>query len=61
MKCNPAYARFRKRNRLQRLKVRFLRKGTFKKYKNKILSTGISANQIKIPRVINDLKVIENI
>ena len=61
MKCNPAYERFRKRNRLQRLKVRFLKRGTFKKYKNKILSTGISANQIKIPRVIKDLDLIENI
>lgn len=59
MKCNPAYARFRNRNRLQKLKVRFVKKGTFKKYRNKILSSGISANQIKIPRVIRDKKVIE--
>lgn len=61
MKCNPAYARFRKRNRLQRLKIRFVKRGTFKKYKDNVTGIGISSNQIKIPRVIKDIKLIENI
>lgn len=61
MKCNPAYARFRKRNRLQRLKIRFVKRGTFKRYKDNVTGMGISSNQIKIPRVIKDTKLIENI
>ncbi|WP_294376678.1 GH3 auxin-responsive promoter family protein [uncultured Clostridium sp.] len=61
MKCNPAYERFRKSKRLQRLKVKFVKRGTFKKYKDNILKTGVSGNQIKIPRVIKSKDIIEKL
>ncbi|MBQ3421641.1 MAG: GH3 auxin-responsive promoter family protein, partial [Romboutsia sp.] len=60
-KSNLAYGRFRKKNRLARVKVRFVKRGTFAKLKNKLVNNSGSANQIKVPRVIYDTKIIESL
>lgn len=57
-KSNLAYERFRNKNRLGKLKVRFVKRGTFAKLKKTLTENAGSANQIKIPRVINDKNVI---
>ncbi|HCW53117.1 MAG TPA: plant auxin-responsive GH3 [Clostridium sp.] len=60
-KSNLAYERFRKKNRLAKLKVCFVKRGTFAKLKNSIVNNTGSANQIKVPRVIYDKKIIESL
>lgn len=59
--ANLAYKRFRQRNRLRKLKVKLLKRGTFSKYKKYLLDKSDSANQIKIPRVLYDKRIIENL
>ena len=60
-KVNLAYGRFRKNNRLAKLKIKLVNKDTFNIIKESLISKGISKNQIKIPRVINNKKEILNI
>ncbi|MDO5516455.1 MAG: GH3 auxin-responsive promoter family protein [Clostridium sp.] len=60
-KSNLAYGRFRNKNRLGKLKVRFVKRGTFARLKKNLTKNTGSANQIKIPRVIYDKKVIESL
>ena len=60
-KSNLAYERFRKRNRLGKLKIRFVKRGTFSKLKKKLTDNVGSGNQIKIPRIIYDRKIIESL
>lgn len=60
-KSNLAYGRFRNKNRLGKLKVRFVKKGTFAKLRKSLTEKSESANQIKIPRVIYDKQIIERL
>ena len=60
-KSNLAYGRFRSKNRLGKVKVCFVKRGTFSKLKGKLTQSTGSANQIKIPRVIYDRKIIDSL
>lgn len=59
--ANLAYGRFRKNNRLDKVKVKLVHKDTFNTIKGALISKGVSKSQIKIPRVINNKKEILNI
>ena len=57
-RANLAYSRFRKNNRLAKVKVKIVNRDTFNIIKESLISKGISKNQIKMPRVINNKKEI---
>ena len=57
-RANLAYGRFRNNNRLAKVKVKVVNGGTFNIIKESLIKKGISKNQIKMPRVINDKKEI---
>ena len=57
-KANLAYGRFRKNKRLAKVNVKLVKNDSFKVIKESLLVKGISKNQIKIPRVINNRKEI---
>ena len=60
-RANLAYSRFRKNNRLAKVKVKIVNRDTFNIIKESLISKGISKNQIKMPRVINNKKEIMKI
>ena len=60
-KANPAYNRFRNSNMLSNIEIKPVKKETFSKIKEKMMSKGTSKNQIKIPRVINNNKSLVNL
>ena len=57
-RANLAYGRFRNNNRLAKVKVKVVNGGSFNIIKESLIKKGISKNQIKMPRVINDKKEI---
>ena len=57
-RANLAYSRFRKNNRLAKVKVKIVNRDTFNIIKESLIGKGISKNQIKMPRVINNKKEI---
>lgn len=59
--ANLAYGRFRKNNRLDKLKVKLVHKDTFNIIRSSLICKGVSKSQIKMPRVINNKKEILNI
>lgn len=58
-KANIAYGRQRLSRKLGCAELRIVPPGTFDSLKKKIIERGASKNQVKIPRVLNDKKLIE--
>lgn len=56
--ANPRYLAGIKANRIAPLKLKVVRTGTFQRLKNQLSKGGTSINQLKIPRVIKDRKLI---
>lgn len=57
-KANPTYMVAQKAGRIAPLKLEVVVAGTFKKLKDELIKKGASSNQVKVPRVINDEKLI---
>lgn len=56
--ANPRYLAGLKANRIAPLKLQIVKCGTFESVRKELLKKGASVNQVKIPRVINDKKLI---
>ncbi len=56
--ANPPYLAGLKANRIAPLKLQVVKCGTFESVRKELLKKGASVNQVKIPRVINDKKLI---
>jgi hypothetical protein len=56
--ANPRYLAGLKANRIAPLKLQVVKCGTFESVRKELLKKGASVNQVKIPRVINDKKLI---
>lgn len=56
--ANPRYLAALKANRIAPLKLQIVKCGTFQSVRKELLKKGASVNQVKIPRVINDKKLI---
>lgn len=56
--ANPRYLAGLEANRIASLKLQVVKCGTFENVRKELLKKGASINQVKIPRVINDKKLI---
>ncbi|MTK13010.1 MAG: GH3 auxin-responsive promoter family protein [Clostridiaceae bacterium] len=56
--ANPPYLAGLEANRIAPLKLQVVKCGTFESVRKELLKKGASVNQVKIPRVINDKKLI---
>lgn len=57
-KANPTYLSALKSNKIAPLKLNVVRPGTFQELRGEFLNKGASINQVKVPRVVNDEKLI---
>lgn len=56
--ANPRYLAGLKANRISPLTLQVVKSGTFQNLKKALLKKGASVNQVKVPRVINDEKLL---